>query len=71
MITKTIAGHEIALLPGVAYIATRPARGPGDVVISRRDNGRIARIVRNLSAEDAAALAEEFNRGTRLDGRMW
>lgn len=71
MITMTIAGHEITLPPGATYIATRPAHGPGDVVISRRDNGRIVFVLRDLSARDAAKLTDEFNGGSRLDGREW
>lgn len=76
--TRTIAEHEITLIEGERYVASRPmaARGRTEypVLIVRHADpfGKAEVVIPGLTYDQANALLAEFNNGPlSFDGRVW
>ncbi len=73
--TKRISGHDVTLIVGSRYLATRPMDGSlsrkYDVSIVGSDCVEIFQIA-DLSYDDANSFLAEFNNGeTTFHGRVW
>lgn len=73
--TRTIAGIDVSLTPGVRYLASRPMAEKGRKVypITIEDSsGRIAHKIDGLGYDAANKFLTAFNNGPMsFDGRMW
>lgn len=75
--TREVAGHAITLEAGRDYYASRPmARYRHvhhcDVSITEEKSGKVVRIIKNVTFNEADAFLREFNSDwTMARGRTW
>lgn len=74
--TRTVAGHRIALIPGIRYRASRPMAARGmktfDVTIAPLDAEASPVVIRGLEYDASNRLLNAFNNGaSSFDGRVW
>ena len=72
MTTQTIAGHEITLIEGNHYIATRDMGTVRPVLIRGYNTSAVYKVIYTETYDEANEFLNAFNNGTTsFEGRVW